>query len=212
MTVQQPSDATTAITAAANGGADLLVYVGHGNAIGLGNASPKILDTTSILNWTGNIPFLQSTCTAHWMAKDVPNYHSIAIQGLTQPQGGLSVSIGTSTYMNSDVAVAFMNNLLTNANVSNMRWGTALLKSQQWALKQGATGFQADLGRTEQLFGDPAMKVFGSAGGGVSPGGTSGGGTNNTTHPTTPKSTPTPAPTPTPSAPGTSTPAAPGTF
>ena len=207
VTAQVPGDATMAMTTAANGGADMLIYVGHGNAIGLGNASPRILDTTSIQNWTGNVPLLQATCTAHWMAKDVQPYYSIAIQGLMQPQGGLSVSIGTSTYMNSDVAVAFMTNLLKNANVSGMRWGIALLQSQQQALSQGATGYNADLGRTEQLFGDPAMQVFGSGGGGET-GGTSGGG-NSVTRPPTTKTT---TPTPTPSAPSTSSPAAPGTF
>ena len=171
VTAQVPGDATTAMTTAANGGADLLVYVGHGNALGLGNASPKILDTTSVQNWHGNVPLLQSTCTANWMAKDVQNYHSIAIQALTQPQGGISASIATSTYMNSDVAVKFMDRLLKNANVGGMRWGTALLQSQQWALSQGASGYNADLGRTEQLFGDPAMPVFSTSTGG---GGTTG--------------------------------------
>ena len=208
VTAQVPGDATTSMTTAANGGADMLIYVGHGNAIGLGNGSPRILDTTSILNWTGNVPFLQSTCTANWMAKDVQPYYSIAIQGLTQPQGGLSVSIGTSTYMNSDVAVAFMTNLLKNANVSGMRWGTALLQSQQQALSQGSTGYNADLGRTEQLFGDPAMQVFGAGGGGQI-GGTSGGGTNSVSRPPATKTT---TPTPVPSAPSTGSPAAPGTF
>jgi hypothetical protein len=114
--------------------------------------------------------------------------------------------------MDSQTDVAFTNQLVKNANVSGVRWGTALLRTQQWAFGQSGSTYFADLGRTEQLFGDPAMKVFGSAGGGVSPGGTSGGGTNNPTRPSAPKSTPTPAPTLTPSAPSTSTPAAPGTF
>ena len=164
VTAQQISDATEAMTAAANGGADLLVYIGHGNAAGLGGQigvdAVKILDGTSVQNWHGNVPLLQSTCTGNWMAKDVADYKCIAIQALTQPQGGISASIGTSTYMNSDAGVAFMNQLLTRANRSGQRWGTALMQAQQWALSQGATGFNADLGRTEQLFGDPAMPVF----------------------------------------------------
>jgi hypothetical protein len=155
------------MTTAANGGADLLIYVGHGNAAGLGSqvgaGAQKILDGTSVQNWHGNVPLLQGTCTANWMAKDVQNYHSIAIQALTQPQGGISASIGTSTYMNSDVAVAFMNQLLTRANRGGQRWGLALMQAQQWALMQGKSGFNADLGRTEQLFGDPAMPVFSSS-------------------------------------------------
>jgi hypothetical protein len=214
VTAQVPGDATTAMTAAANGGADLLIYVGHGNAIGLGNASPKILDTTSVLNWHGNVPFIQSTCTANWMAKDVQNYYSIAIQALVQPQGGISASIGTSTYMNSDVAVAFMDRLLKNANVSGMRWGTALLQTQQWALSQGASGFNADLGRTEQLFGDPAMQVFGIGGGGATGGGAGGGGTSGVGRPATPKTAPAKNPAVVaPAAPSTNSgAAAPGTF
>ena len=115
ITAQTFGDATSAITTAANGAADLLIYVGHGNAIGLGNATPKILDTTSVQNWHGHLPLLQCTCTANWMAKDVQNYHSIAIQALTQPQGGICASIGTSTYMNSACDVAFMGQLVKNA-------------------------------------------------------------------------------------------------
>ena len=55
-----------------------------------------------------------------------------------------------------------MNQLLKNAKGgSNLRWGTALLRTQQWALQQsGASSFYGDLGRTEQIFGDPAMPVF----------------------------------------------------
>ena len=41
-----------------------------------------------------------------------------------------------------------------------MRWGKALMLSQQWALQQSASGFYGDLGRTEQIFGDPALPVF----------------------------------------------------
>jgi hypothetical protein len=172
VTTPSYSDANAALTAAADGGANVLLYVGHGNAIGLGGevgaGAPKILDTTTVQNWTGNTVFLQTTCNGNWMAKDVQPYYSIAIQALTQPQGGISAGIGTSTYMNSDVAVAFTNNLLQNANVAGMRWGTALLRSQQQALSQGLTGFSADLGRTEQLFGDPAMPVFGPGSSGTS--------------------------------------------
>jgi hypothetical protein len=62
--------------------------------------------------------------------------------------------------MNSDAAVAFMDRLLKTATVGGMRWGTALMQCQQWALSQSPIGFNADLGRTEQLFGDPAMQVF----------------------------------------------------
>jgi len=93
------------------------------------------------------------------MAKDVSDYKSIAIQALTQPQGGISASIGTSTFMNSDYAVGFMGHLMKTADASGMRWGTALMKTQQWAAAQSA-GYYHDLSTTEQLFGDPAMPVL----------------------------------------------------
>jgi len=97
------------------------------------------------------------------MAKDEQNYKSIAIQALTQPQGGISASIGTSTYMNSDYAVEFARQLLKTAGTSGMRWGTALMKTQQWAAAQGSS-FYSDLNKTEQIFGDPAMPVFAKPG------------------------------------------------
>ncbi|MEI6236752.1 MAG: C25 family cysteine peptidase, partial [Planctomycetota bacterium] len=159
VTYQTSPEVTAAMTEAANGGADWLVYVGHGNASTLGNKSPRILTTTSVQNWTGNPVFLQSTCTANWMAKNVSDYKSIAIQALTQPQGGISASIGTSTYMNSNYAVAFMTRLMKTADANGMRWGVALMQTQQWAARQGGSYYE-DLNRTEQLFGDPAMPVY----------------------------------------------------
>ncbi|MEI6236832.1 MAG: C25 family cysteine peptidase, partial [Planctomycetota bacterium] len=153
-------EVTAAMKDAANGGADLILYSGHGNAARLGATAPRILDQTSVQDWAGNTVFIQATCTANWMAKNEQDYKSIAIQALTQPQGGISASIGTSTYMNPDVATAFMNQLLKNTNVTGARWGTVLLKTQQWAGKQSGSAFYIDLMATEQLFGDPAMPVF----------------------------------------------------
>src|SRR5882724_6108499 len=154
------------MTQAANGGADLLAYIGHGNAVRLGNTSPRILDTLSVSAWTGYSVFLQSTCTANWMAKNEAGYQSIAIQALTQPQGGISASIASSTYMNSQNATEFMSQLLTNAGTTQ-RWGNALLTTQQWAYAKGS-GFYTDLSKTEQIFGDPAMPIFGKTGAGDS--------------------------------------------
>ena len=159
-TYQTSPEVTAAMKAAANGGADLIVYSGHGNAVRLGADSPRILDQTSVQDWTGNTVFLQATCTANWMAKNELDYKSIAIQALTQPQGGISASIGTSTYMNPDVATAFMNQLLKNANTSGTCWGAALLKTQQWAGSQTGSAFYVDMMKSEQLFGDPAMPIF----------------------------------------------------
>ena len=159
VTYRSAPEVAAAMTTGANGGADWIVYIGHGNSTGLGASNPKILDTTSVQNWTGNVVLLQSTCNGNWMALDANNFKSIAIQALTQPQGGICASIGTSTYMNSETAVAFLAQLTKNADASGVRWGTALMKAQQWAARQGP-GFFADLNKTEQIFGDPAMPVF----------------------------------------------------
>jgi hypothetical protein len=161
VTSQTSEEVTSALTNAANGGADVILYLGHGNALRLGKADPRILDVDSVQAWTGNVVLLQATCTGNWMAKNEDGYRSIAIQALTQPQGGISASIASSTYMSSDVASEFMNQLLTNASCGGMRWGAALMKTQQWAYtKRGTSGFYADLQNTEQIFGDPAMPVF----------------------------------------------------
>ena len=181
---------------AASGGADMIVYVGHGNAARLGAASPNILDLNALQDWTGNVVFLQATCTANWLVKNEQNYRSIAIQGLTQPQGGIAASIGTSTYMTSGPATAFMSEVIKQAG-ANARWGEALLRAQQWAHnKAAAEAWYEDLARTECILGDPALPVFsrsvvnpGSSNGGSTPGGGTGGAVpddNNTTPGATP--------------------------
>ncbi|HLX64696.1 MAG TPA: C25 family cysteine peptidase [Planctomycetota bacterium] len=159
-TVQTLPDVSRAMTEAANGSADVLLYVGHGNAAHLGQAGETILDSAAVQQWTGNVVFLQATCTGNWMAKDLPGYQSLAMQALSQPQGGISASIGTSTYLNSQSATEFMSQLLANTG-SSQRWGSALLKAQQWASQQAAqSSFYSDLLGTEQIFGDPALPIF----------------------------------------------------
>jgi hypothetical protein len=97
------------------------------------------------------------------MAKDASGYRSIAVQALSQPQGGIAASIATSTYMNSQTAVEFMEEVVKNASGTSRRWGDALLKAQQWAHMQNSSMtssvFYRDLMNTEQIFGDPAMRV-----------------------------------------------------
>ncbi len=159
VTYQSAEEVNTAMTAAANGGADWILYIGHGNASRLGKVAPRILDTVTVQAWTGNVVFLQSTCTANWAAGNTAEFTSIAVQALTQPQGGIAANIASSTYMNSDYAVQFMNQLMKNADRGGMRWGNALMKAQQWAYSQGS-GFYSDLNKTEQIFGDPAMPVM----------------------------------------------------
>jgi hypothetical protein len=160
VTYQTSQEVNAALKDAASGGADLIMYVGHGNATRLGKDAPRILDTSTVQQWTGNMVFLQSTCTANWMAKNENDYKSIAIQALTQPQGGISASIASSTYTTANSAAEFMNELIYNATAGLPRWGAALLKTQRWAYSKGGTAQYADLYKTEQLFGDPAMHVF----------------------------------------------------
>ena len=45
VTYMSSPEVTAAMTAAANGGADLIVYNGHGNSVRLGKSAPRILDT-----------------------------------------------------------------------------------------------------------------------------------------------------------------------
>ena len=158
VTYQTSPEVTVALTAAANGGADVLMYIGHGNSVRLGNEVPRILNNDSVAAWTGYSVFLQSTCTANWMAANQAGFQGIAMQALTQPQGGISASIASSTYMNAQNAAEFMSQLLTNAGTSK-RWGDALLKTQQWAYAKGG-GYYTALSTTEQIFGDPAMPIF----------------------------------------------------
>ncbi len=152
--------AREALRSAANGGADWLLYVGHGNSIHLGSGTTAILDTNALQDWRGNAILLQSTCTAAWMAKDSQNFRSLATQGLTQPQGGIAASIGSSTYVQAPCSTDFMRELLKQTSQPGARWGGALMRAQQWSLRQSGSVFYRDLGRTEQLFGDPAMRVF----------------------------------------------------
>ncbi len=158
-TFQSSAEVNESMTAAANGGADWILYMGHGNASRLGRNYPSILDVAKVQSWNGNVVFLQSTCTANWFAQNATGFKSIAIQALTQPQGGICASIGSSTYMNSDCATEFMSQLMTTAQSSGMRWGQALMKTQRWASQMGG-GFYSDLNKTEQIFGDPAMLVL----------------------------------------------------
>lgn len=156
-THQLSSEVTSALRDAANSGAEMILYSGHGNSIHWG--ATNILDVAEVTNWKSSVVLLQATCTGNWMAKNESGFRSIAIQALTQPQGGISASIGSSTYMHSAIHMNFMNQLLSNASNST-RWGDALLKTQQWSYSRRATSaFYDDLTRTEQLFGDPAMPV-----------------------------------------------------
>ncbi len=77
------AEVLAAMTDAANGGADWVLYSGHGNASRLGKNFPKILDVTNVPAWHGNTVFMQSTCTANYMAANATGFKSIATQALT---------------------------------------------------------------------------------------------------------------------------------
>jgi hypothetical protein len=104
-TSNDPAAVTSVLQTAAGGSADLVLYSGHGNSVRLGKTDPRILDVDKVQLWTGNTVLLQSTCTANWMANDAPGFKSIAMQALTQPQGGISASIASSTYVTADASV-----------------------------------------------------------------------------------------------------------
>jgi len=161
------------LTRTANGGADLIVYLGHGNSMQLGKSAPYILDTNSVQSWSGNVVFLQSTCTANGFAKNQLNDQNIAIRALTQRQGGIAASIATTTYCTAAPALDFMQNLLLQANSPKLRWGDALMKAQQYAVQQSLLAaptsrpWYSDLGKTECLLGDPALNIRAQSGTGV---------------------------------------------
>jgi autotransporter-associated beta strand protein len=156
---------TQALQNATDAHTDLIVYVGHGNSRVWGRELPRILTVDDVAKWHGSAVLLQSTCNGNWMARDEIDYHSIAIQGMCQPQGGIVASISTSTYMESAPAVEFMQTLLRSAAAEDSRWGEVLLKTQQWAHQRsqnnpGDGNWFADLVRTESLLGDPALRVY----------------------------------------------------
>ncbi|MCY3021776.1 MAG: C25 family cysteine peptidase [Planctomycetota bacterium] len=148
VTHANPPLVTEAMRQAASGDADLIVYIGHGNSRILGTCSPPILDANSVQTWTGNVVLLQDTCTANWFLRNEPDFHSIAIQALTQPQGGIAASIATTTYMLSMPDTEMITEIIKQAGTPGARWGEALLAAQQWAYKAsgGEPGWYMDLG------------------------------------------------------------------
>jgi hypothetical protein len=183
-----PATATEMMRQAASGGADIIMFNGHGNSRLLGIQIPRILDVNSVQTWTGNVILLQATCNGNFVSRDEQNYHSIAIQAMTQPQGGIAASISSTTFMLSQPHNEFMQTLLQQASGQDVRWGRALLATQQWAhgmaaAKRSSGNWYQDLANTECMLGDPALRVYhhdsytGGAGVGSGPGGGSGGGT-----------------------------------
>src|SRR6185295_5075803 len=126
-------EARAALKQAAGGAAELLIYNGHGNSVRLGAMNPRIVDTGSVQEWTGTSVFIQNACTVNWVAKNENGWRSIAMQALSQPQGGISASIGATTYTQPEPCAQFTIQLLRQAQPSGVRWGDCLLRTQQWA-------------------------------------------------------------------------------
>ena len=150
--------------AQASATSDLLLYNGHGNSRVLGREMPRILDVSSVQSWSGNSVLLQSTCNGNWTGRNEAGFRSIASQALIQPQGGIAASISTTTFIASEPAIAFFSKLLSHPQSPDVRWGDALLKTQQWAfdVSRGSalSGWYADLARTECILGDPALPMY----------------------------------------------------
>ncbi|MCK6471638.1 MAG: C25 family cysteine peptidase [Planctomycetes bacterium] len=151
---------TTAMQDAANGDADVILFVGHGSSSVLSKS--KVLTVAKCPAWTGNAVLLQATCSANYTLHNFPGHYTNAGTLLTQAGGGIAASIGTTTYTNSVSGMYFMADLLGAAQRGSATWGEALAKAQAEAHKRGKTGkdkseFDADLARTECLLGDPAL-------------------------------------------------------
>ncbi len=168
VTAATSPEITATMCEGASGAADVQVYDGHGSASRIGLHVPRILDTDLVQAWTGNTVFIAATCTFNWFAVDQTDFRTIALQALLQPQGGISASIGSTTYMNAAAGTDFARQLLVNAqNLGHgARWGDALRQTQVWAYQQSqggssSGGWYLDLSRTETILGDPAMPIYG---------------------------------------------------
>ncbi|MCK6471413.1 MAG: C25 family cysteine peptidase [Planctomycetes bacterium] len=150
-----------ALRDAANGEAELIVYVGHGSSSKL--SKETIMTVADAAGWTGNVVFVQSTCTPNYFIHNVPGYYSIAEALLTQPQGGIAASLGTTTYLASPPASEFMKELLNASRTPGVRWGEALRAAQRALEARAETAAPGDaqtyrdLAKTESLLGDPAL-------------------------------------------------------
>ncbi|MCK6470534.1 MAG: C25 family cysteine peptidase [Planctomycetes bacterium] len=147
---------TEAMEDAANGDANVILFVGHGSSSKLSKSN--VLDVTKCAGWTGNVVLLQATCTANYTIHNLPGQSTNAGTLLTQAQGGIAASIATTTYTNSIAGMNFMSDLLGAAQRGSATWGEALVKAQQEAFERGRTSeLDADMAKTECLLGDPAL-------------------------------------------------------
>ncbi|HLX61163.1 MAG TPA: C25 family cysteine peptidase [Planctomycetota bacterium] len=158
VSTQSAADVTEQMRAAACGGADLVMYVGHGNSARLGAQVPRILDADSIQTWTGDTVLVLATCAGNWFAGNDYTVRSIAMQGLSQPQGGIAASFGTTTYSTATVDTQYMRVFLSQAQIPGARWGDALLRAQQWSAAQSAPD-ASEMSKTQCMLGDPALPV-----------------------------------------------------
>ena len=147
-----------------NGGADVAVFIGHGSSRRWGR--DNLMTEGQVGGWTGNAVVLIASCNGAYFLRH-PDYPSswnttLAQKLLGQAGGGSPAVIGSPTFTGSASHVKLMAELLKRSRGSaTKRWGDALVEAQAWALAQVDDRDLPDLGRTEQLLGDPALPVTG---------------------------------------------------
>ncbi|MCZ7644664.1 MAG: C25 family cysteine peptidase [Planctomycetota bacterium] len=165
-TAPAAADLTQAMRDAANGGADVIVFNGHGASNRL--SRENVLDAAKAAQWTGNCVLIQATCTANYFMHDLPAIDTNAELLLTQPQGGIAASIGPTTYTPHGILVDF-NKLLLEELQPGRSWGTALMHAQQraWTLsshmartRDPNAALLRALTYGECLLGDPALPIY----------------------------------------------------
>lgn len=156
---------TDAMKDAADGNADLILFAGHGSSTRLSKS--QVLDTSKAADWTGNVVLLQATCTANYFVHNQTDFHSIAEALLTQPQGGISASVATTTWAPGAALNTFMSDLLNASRKPGMTWGEALMEAQRKSHDRTMGAWDSlvpayrDLARSECLLGDPALQANG---------------------------------------------------
>jgi len=148
------------------GAKDILVFIGHGASTHFG--TDTVLSTNDSASFTGNAIFMFATCNANYFIANTPvggGLPTMVEQLLSQPQGGLAMSIGSTTWVESDPNSRFIADLFTAARKAG-RWGDALMIAQQNAYTHAAQSKLADLRagfldqvHTMSLLGDPGLPI-----------------------------------------------------
>ncbi|GMV80907.1 MAG: hypothetical protein AMXMBFR7_20910 [Planctomycetota bacterium] len=159
------AEVTTAMQTAANGGTDLIVFVGHGASSQL--SKENVLNAAKAAAWTGNCVLVTATCTFNYFLHDEAILATLAEQLLTQAQGGIAASIGSSGYTTPHALIQFDRAFFREVRPGRT-WGEALQRAQAEVWKQGqllqrkgdpeaAAIFDQAYGQC--LLGDPALPI-----------------------------------------------------